>query len=157
VAADRQDLAGRLGARWSPPEEALTASADILVPAATGGLLTAAVVDRLSCRVIAGPANNQLDDPVTGDLLHARGILWAPDTVVSAGGVVYATAVEIDQVPHDDAVHRVHQIARRLDDVLTTAQQHHLSPAAAARQLAHRRLRGPAAGERDVGQGAAIH
>jgi len=157
VAADRQDLAARLGARWSPPEEALTAPADILVPAATGGLLTAAVVDRLSCRVIAGPANNQLDDPATGDLLHARGILWAPDTVVSAGGVVYATAVEIDHLPHDDAVHRVHQIAGRLDDVLTAAQQHDLSPAAAARQLARRRLRGSAAGEQGAGQRTRIH
>ena len=53
------------------------------------------LVDHRGCAApaVAGPANNQLDAPATADLLHARGILRAPDFVVGAGGVIYATAV----------------------------------------------------------------
>ncbi|AEV85216.1 leucine dehydrogenase [Actinoplanes sp. SE50] len=82
----RRALADRHGATWTGPDDCLRAETDILVPAALGGVLTAATVPRLRCAAVAGPANNQLDDPRTADLLRERGILWAPDEVVSAGG-----------------------------------------------------------------------
>ncbi len=93
VAADvdpaKQALAGELGGAWVSPADCLTAAVDVLVPAALGGLLTAATVPELRCSAVAGPANNQLDAPATAGLLHDRGILWAPDFVVSAGGVIH--------------------------------------------------------------------
>ena len=91
----RQALAGELGAAWVSPDDAFRAEVDILVPAALGGLLTASSIAGLRCAAVCGPANNQLDEPSTADRLHERGIVWAPDFVVSAGGVIYAAAVEI--------------------------------------------------------------
>jgi leucine dehydrogenase len=84
----RQQLASRWGARSVNPEQLLTTETDILIPAALGGILTPQAVPALRCRAIAGPANNQLADDTVADLLHARGITWAPDPVVSAGGII---------------------------------------------------------------------
>jgi len=50
------------------------------------------------CRTIVGPANNQLDADSTAELLHTRGIIWAPDTIVSASGIVAATARELQHL-----------------------------------------------------------
>jgi glutamate dehydrogenase/leucine dehydrogenase len=66
----KRQLAQELGARWLDPEGALIAEADVLVPAALGGVLTEAVVGNLRCAAIAGPANNQLADDSVADLLH---------------------------------------------------------------------------------------
>lgn len=95
VDQSKRALADSLGATWAGPADCLTAEVDVLVPAALGGVLTPAVVPTLRCAAIAGPANNQLDSPATADLLRARGIRWAPDEIVSAGGIIYATGVEL--------------------------------------------------------------
>lgn len=114
-------LAEKLGAAWVEPEEALRSDVDVLVPAALGGVLTPAVVGELRCAAIAGPANNQLDAPGTADLLHQRGILWAPDTVVSAGGVIYATGVELRHETPAEATARVRRIGDTLAPILRDA------------------------------------
>ncbi|WP_247659727.1 hypothetical protein [Micromonospora sp. D75] len=99
VAADidegRRMLADTAGAAWTSPQDCLAADVDVLVPAALGGLLTPHTVPTLRCAAIAGPANNRLDNPATADLLHQHGILWAPDIIVSAGGIIHATAAEL--------------------------------------------------------------
>lgn len=74
----RRELAERWHAGWLEPEEAILAEVDVLVPAAVGGVLTPSTVAALRCRAVVGPANNQLDADSTADLLHARGITWAP-------------------------------------------------------------------------------
>jgi glutamate dehydrogenase/leucine dehydrogenase len=122
------------GARWTDPDSCLTAEVDVLVPAALGGVLTPASVPRLRCGAVAGPANNQLDDPATARLLHQRGILWAPDTVVSAGGIIYATAVELGHETPDAAAARVRGIGATLTGILAAARTRGVSPADAARQ-----------------------
>ena len=68
------------------------------MPAALGGILTPQVVPALRCRAIVGPANNQLSDDSVADLLHARDITWAPDPVVSSGGIVGSAAREINRL-----------------------------------------------------------
>jgi leucine dehydrogenase len=80
-----RSLAEELGATWVDPADALTAEVDILVPAALGGLLTARTVPLLRCAAIAGPADNQLDEPATARLLATRDILWAPARPVPPG------------------------------------------------------------------------
>ena len=84
----RRELADRLGARWTDPESALTADVDVLAPCALGGVLSGDTVPQLRARAIAGAANNQLAAEAVGELLAARGILWVPDFVANAGGVV---------------------------------------------------------------------
>jgi glutamate dehydrogenase/leucine dehydrogenase len=137
----KRALADRYGATWTSPQNCLTAEVDVLVPAALGGLLTAQSVPTLRCTAIAGPANNQLDVPSTADLLHQRGILWAPDIVVSAGGVIHATAVEVHHETSAQATARVRGIADTLTGILDTAHTTGSTPAAAARHRAEQRIR----------------
>jgi leucine dehydrogenase len=99
-------------------------------------------VRQLRCAAIAGPANNQLDEPHTADLLHQRGILWAPDFVVSAGGVLHATAVERHHETGEQATARVLGIGDTLARILRDAAQADVTPAAAALALARHRIRG---------------
>jgi len=137
----RRGLAEELGATWVEPQDSLEVDVDVLVPAALGGLLTAATVPRLRCAAIAGPANNQLDEPGTAELLHRRGILWAPDFIVSAGGVIHATAVELHHETTAQATARIAGIADTLTEVLSTARRSGMTPAVAARELARQRIR----------------
>ncbi|MGC5382246.1 amino acid dehydrogenase, partial [Micromonospora sp. DT68] len=144
VAADtdegRRTLADTAGAAWTSPQDCLTADVDVLVPAALGGLLTPHTVPTLRCAAIAGPANNQLDTPAAADLLHQHDILWAPDIIVSAGGIIHATAVELHQETSAQATARVHGIADTLTDILRTARATGSTPAAAARSRARHHI-----------------
>lgn len=136
VDEDRKELAGHHGASWTDPRSCLTADVDVLIPAALGGLLTPQSVPALRCAAIAGPANNQLDAPGTADLLHDRGILWAPDIVVSAGGIIHATAVELLHETTGQAGVRLQAIGGTLAGILRTARATGSTPAAAARDRA---------------------
>jgi leucine dehydrogenase len=84
----RRALAERLGALWVTPEEALAVGADVLAPCALGACLTPEVVAGLQAPVVAGAANNQLADDAVAGLLRDRGILWAPDFIANAGGLI---------------------------------------------------------------------
>jgi leucine dehydrogenase len=140
IDSGKRSLAAACGATWTSPQNCLTAAVDVLVPAALGGLLTPASVPTLRCAAVAGPANNQLDVPGTADLLHRRGILWAPDIIVSAGGIIYATAVELHHETTTDATIRVTGIADTLTDVLRAARASGSTPAQAARRRAEQRM-----------------
>ena len=136
----KRRLADELGARWTDPETALRAEVDLLVPAALGGILTPDSVATLRCSAIAGPANNQLADDGVADVLRDRGILWAPDFVVNAGGVIYGSAMEFEGCSREDAVARVGAITGSLDAVFAAAERHSITPLAAARRIATERL-----------------
>jgi leucine dehydrogenase len=140
----KRALAERLGAAWAEPDAALTADVDVLVPAALGGMLTPDLVRRLRCAMIAGPANNQLADESVADLLHRRGILWAPDYVVGAGGVVNAIAVELDRAGQARAARLVDEIGTVVGDLVEHARRAGTTPARAARERAEARLRAAA-------------
>jgi glutamate dehydrogenase/leucine dehydrogenase len=135
VDASRRTAAESLGAVWTDPRSCLTAEVDVLVPAALGGLLTAATVPALRCAAVAGPANNQLDRPETADLLHERGILWAPDVVVSAGGIIHAVATELYRETPDQVTARIDGIGQTLTGILGAARETSSTPAAAAARL----------------------
>ncbi|MFD5234033.1 GNAT family N-acetyltransferase [Streptomyces qaidamensis] len=137
----RRRIGDEVGAVWRSPDEILAADVDIVVPAALGSLLTRRTAADLRCDAVVGPANNQLATPDVADLLHGRGILWVPDHVVGAGGVINAISTELHHVSADDARARVHAIADTVDDLLDTAQRRGRTPAQAASELARRRLR----------------
>jgi leucine dehydrogenase len=136
VDASKRRAAEGIGARWMAPGEALRAETDVLVPAALGGLLTASTVPELNCLAVAGPANNQLDQPSTADLLHREKILFAPDHVVSAGGIIYATGVELRHETPSSALERVRGIGDTLARILRDARERGVTPTAAARSAA---------------------
>jgi glutamate dehydrogenase/leucine dehydrogenase len=140
VDSTKRRLADQLGAGWLDPAAALRAEVDVLVPAALGGVITADSVPLLRCAAIAGPANNQLDAPATAELLHRRGVLWAPDFVVGAGGVIHATGVELRHESAEQAGARVRGIGDALTRILQDAQHAGVTPVAAARKLARTRI-----------------
>jgi leucine dehydrogenase len=135
----KRGLAEQLGADWTTPERALEASVDVLVPCALGGLLDDATVPRLRCHAVAGAANNQLADDRVADRLQARGVLWAPDFVANAGGLINI-AEEVGGYQPASARRHVRAIGDTLREIFAAADAVGTTPLAAALELARRRL-----------------
>jgi len=137
----RRDLADGLGARWADPQSAFTADVDVLAPCALGAVLDEDTVPLLRCRAIAGAANNQLADDAVGELLAARDILWVPDFVANAGGVVnIAVELEPEGYAAERAEVRVRAVADTVRTVLDHADATGATPLAAAMEIARRRV-----------------
>lgn len=134
-------LADGLGARWLEPGEALAAAADVFVPCALGGLLDHESVLRLGAPIVAGAANNQLAADDVAEMLAERGVLWAPDFVVNAGGIINIS-VELEPGGYDPR--RAGTLVRGIGDTLRRiyddAQARRVTPLDAAMVLARRRL-----------------
>ncbi len=107
----------------------------MLVPCALGGFLDHDTVPRLRCRVIAGAANNQLADDGVAELLAARGILWAPDFVVNAGGLINISE-EIGGYDAAAARRRVRGIGDTLREIFAQAESGDTTALSAAMALA---------------------
>jgi leucine dehydrogenase len=139
VDESKRRLADQLPARWTTPDRALEAEVDVLVPCALGGILNEETVPRLGCPVVAGAANNQLAGDGIADMLAARGVLWAPDFVVNAGGLINI-AEELNGYDAADARRRVRGIADTLGEIFEVAESIGATPLTAAMELARRRL-----------------
>ncbi|MCW2967548.1 MAG: amino acid dehydrogenase [Solirubrobacteraceae bacterium] len=129
------------GARWIAAGKALTAPVDVFAPCALGGVLDHETVALLQAPVVAGAANNQLADESVDGALRERGILWAPDFVTNAGGIINI-AVELEPAGYDPkrARARVGQIGDTLRRIFDDAEAAGTGPLAAAMELARRRL-----------------
>ncbi|MFF5533447.1 Glu/Leu/Phe/Val dehydrogenase dimerization domain-containing protein [Streptomyces cinerochromogenes] len=136
----KRGISDELGAVWAAPDGIHAADVDIVVPAALGSFLTRQSAAELRCRAVVGPANNQLATPDVADLLHRRGIVWVPDYVASAGGVVHAVSVEVHRLAAEEARARVDAIEDTVTELLRTAESQGRTPAQAAGELARRRL-----------------
>ncbi|QBY01082.1 Glu/Leu/Phe/Val dehydrogenase [Rhodophyticola sp. CCM32] len=89
IDAERAEWAGQsFGAVVVAPDRILAVEADILAPCAIGAVLNAQTIPALRVQAVAGGANNQLAAEADGAALHARGILYAPDYVANAGGII---------------------------------------------------------------------
>ncbi|HWK25037.1 MAG TPA: Glu/Leu/Phe/Val dehydrogenase dimerization domain-containing protein [Solirubrobacter sp.] len=143
VDQSKRELAERLGATWTDPLSALTAEVDLVAPCALGGVLNDDTVPALRCRAIAGAANNQLADDSLDAELSARGILWAPDFVCNAGGIINI-AVELEPAGYDAkrADVRVHEVGDTLRTIFDSAASAGTTPLRAALALGEERLRG---------------
>lgn len=132
-------LAAEIGGDALDPATVLEVECDVLAPCALGPVVTDATVPRFACRAIAGAANNQLERPEHGRALMQRGILYAPDYVINAGGVINV-AGEIMGYGHDEARRRAGQIAATLRAVFDESDSSGASPAETADALAERRI-----------------
>jgi leucine dehydrogenase len=115
--ARAQALADELGASVASTDAILAAEADIVSPNALGAVLTEASIAALSAKVVAGGANNQLATREDGRRVHERGILYAPDYVINAGGIIN---VGLEYLGHGDEAEvkqRIGLIPERLDQV----------------------------------------
>jgi leucine dehydrogenase len=139
--ATKRPAALALGARWVSAEEALRAPVDVVCPCALGGVLDDESVPALQAPVVAGAANNQLASDAVAQLLVDRGVLWVPDFVANAGGIVNI-AVELEPGGYDPARARVRvrAIGDTVRAVLDAAEANATTPLAAAMELADARL-----------------
>jgi leucine dehydrogenase len=137
----KRALANKLGARWADPARALFADVDVVAPCALGGILDHESIPRLRCAVVAGSANNQLADDSLADLLRAHGVLWVPDFVANAGGLInVAEELRPGGYHPRRARERVQGIEGTLDEVFGEAERTGTTPLTAAMLLARRRL-----------------
>ena len=110
-------LAAELGADVVSTEEILGIETDIVSPNALGAILTEASIAALKCKVVAGGANNQLATRAEGHTLHDRGILYAPDYVINAGGIINVGLEYLGQGDMAEVQARVAKIPERLIEV----------------------------------------
>ena len=132
-------------------DDALTSTCDVLAPCALGGLLDASTIPRLRCGAVCGSANNQLAAPDDARRLADAGILYAPDYVVSAGGVINI-AEELRGYDPERARTRVAAIRRTTAEVLAAAAEESITTVEAADRVVEARLAAAAA----AGGGGAV-
>src|SRR5207244_1592511 len=101
-----QRVAADTGAELVSAADALETECDVYSPCAVGGTLSADSIPRLRCRIVAGSANHQLAEPSDADRLREAGILYAPDYVINAGGVIQLVGLE-DQIGRASCRERV--------------------------------------------------
>jgi leucine dehydrogenase len=150
---ERQATAKRLGARWLDPAEAALAECDLLAPCALGGMIDRDNVERLRCEIVCGAANNVLAERSLASRLAERGILYAPDFIANAGGLinVYGELHGLDRARLDSLVGGIGEALRR---VFEAAEARSVTPLGAARAVAEERL--DAAREGTIGSPAAV-
>jgi leucine dehydrogenase len=110
-------LAAELGAEAVDADSILTFDTDLFSPNALGAILTEQSIPQIKAKVIAGGANNQLATRADGARLHDRGILYAPDYVINAGGIINVGLEYLGQGDRDEVMARVDKIPTRLIEV----------------------------------------
>jgi leucine dehydrogenase len=134
-------LARECGGTIVPPGEILAAECDVLAPCALGGVITLESAQRVRARIVCGSANNTLASPEAADALAGRGVLYAPDYLVNAGGLI--RGVEFMLLGRADSHPSLALIYDRMLRVARLAAERKTSPARVADELAEARLRRP--------------
>lgn len=135
----RKELAKAIGARWEAPTTAMLADVDIVAPCALGGAIDQVVSERLRCDLVCGSANNQLAHDGLAEDLAAHGVLFAPDFIASAGGLINI-AVELEGYDPARARRRVAGIEETMGEVLDRAEADGTTPLEAAYAIARVKL-----------------
>ena len=130
---------GEFGVDTAEPDKAHALECDILAPCALGAVIRDDTIPELKCKVVAGAANNQLERPEHGDALAELGILYAPDFVINAGGLINV-ADELIGYDRERAIKKVEDIYRTLREVFRRARLERITPAEAAIRLAEDRM-----------------
>jgi leucine dehydrogenase len=128
------------GATVVAPADVIGTECDLYSPCAVGGTLNAETIPQLRCRAVAGCANNQLAEPSDADRLWAAGILYAPDYVVNAGGVIQLVGLEDEGWSEDELEQNLARIGDTLRTLFAAAAAEGITPAAAAERLAAERI-----------------
>jgi leucine dehydrogenase len=110
-------LAEELGAELADSAAIMEVEADVLSPNALGAILTEASIEKLRVPIVAGGANNQLATALDGQRIHDRGIVYAPDYVINAGGIINVALEYLGQGSREEVESRIHQIPGRLAEI----------------------------------------
>jgi len=134
------DVAAATGATVVAAAEALETSCDVYAPCAVGGTLSSRSIPGLRCRIVAGSANNQLAEPADAARLLSAGILYAPDYVINAGGVLQDLGLEELGWDHQELEQNLAAIGTTVRRVYALADADGISTEEAAERLAESRL-----------------
>ena len=111
-----------VGATAVAIDEVVAHKADVLAPCALGATINAQSIPSLQAAIVAGGANNQLETPEDGQQLAAAGILYAPDYVINAGGIINVASEYYDDADDDEVMRRVAEIGPRLTGIFEVAK-----------------------------------
>ena len=133
-----QRVADEVGGTVVAPDAIMTLEADILSPNALGAILDERSIAALRVPVVAGGANNQLARPEDGDRLQERGILYAPDYVINAGGIINVATEYLKDGDQAEVRRRIEKIPGRLEEIWAESAATGRNPAAVADAMAQR-------------------
>lgn len=122
------------GATPCAPDAIFSVPCDVFAPCALGGIVNDSTLGKLHCRIVAGAANNQLAEPRHGDRLRQLGILYAPDYVINAGGII-VTGSELSGGDAAEAKRNVENIYGTLTKVYNASASWSLSTSATADRI----------------------
>jgi len=149
-----------LGATVVPVGDILATEAEVLAPCALGNILTSASIPRLRVQIVAGGANNQLSTEADGARLAERGILYAPDYVINAGGVISVAREYLGQSSREEVRAEIGRIPDRLRAIFAEAEKTGRPTNEVADELARRIVAGgraPAAAAQETAPGGQPH
>ncbi len=127
------------GAKAIDPNDIYSVDCDIYAPCALGATINDDTIPVLKAKVIAGSANNQLKTPEHGDIIHEKGIIYAPDYVINSGGVINV-ADELNGYNQNRALRKVEGIYDILGKVYEIAKRDHIPTYVAADRMAEERI-----------------
>lgn len=141
VVADVNDAAvaearERFGAAVVAPDDAVAADVDVFSPCALGGSINAGTLDRLKAKIVAGAANNQFATPDMDAALLERGVLYAPDYVINAAGVISVGLEILGRWSEEEMAARIDKIGARLTEIFRRAAAEERPTGAIADDLA---------------------
>jgi leucine dehydrogenase len=140
IYADRaRRVAEEFGARVVAPDEIYGVEAEIFAPCALGAIINDDTIAEFQFDIIAGAANNQLAQERHGDMLHKRGILYAPDYVINAGGLINVYGELNDWTP-EQAKRKAGEIYDTLMQIFELANEQGIPTYEAADRVAERRI-----------------
>ncbi|MED1418912.1 MULTISPECIES: branched-chain amino acid dehydrogenase [Bacillus] len=134
-----QRIVQEFGAEAVDPNDIYSVEADIFSPCALGAILNDETIPQLKAKVIAGSANNQLKEAKHGDMLYEMGIVYAPDYVINAGGVINV-ADELYGYNRERALKKVEQIYQNIEKVFEISKRDGIPTYIAADRMAEERI-----------------
>ena len=135
----KREAAERVGALWVDPDGASRSECDVLAPCALGGAVSGESIDRLRCEIVCGSANNVLADESLAAALDERRILYAPDFIANAGGLINVYG-ELRELGRDQVDELVDGIGGALGRVFEVAAARSVTPLEAAKEVAEEAL-----------------
>jgi len=143
VADIREELTKRVfqefGATVVPIEEIYSVDCDIFAPCGLGATINDETIPKLTCKIVAGSANNQLEENRHGRILHEKGIRYAPDYVINAGGLI-AIYMESKHRTEEEGIKKVEEIEEKIDKIIAVSKEHNEPTYEIANRLADERI-----------------
>ena len=137
---EAMDRGRKLGLEVVAPDEIYDVDCDIFSPCALGGVINPDTIPRIKARIVAGGANNQLLTEADGEELHRRGVLYAPDYLINAGGIINVSAEIGATYSADRAREKTERIYELMSQVAHVSKTEEISTSWAADRIAEQRL-----------------